>query len=57
MHIWLSAVEAVSDLTKFDWEKTFRMSAMEFFAFLQYSNYKVRKQEEAIRKIRLKHNG
>lgn len=54
LHIWLSAVEAVSDLTKYDWEKTFKMSAMEFFAFLQYYNYKTRKQEAAIRKLRMK---
>ena len=40
MTTWLSFVEAVSDLTKYDWEKTFAMSIMEFFAFLSYVNYK-----------------
>lgn len=41
----------MSDLTKYDWEKVFRMSAMEFFTFLQYHNYKVRKQDQEIKKI------
>ena len=50
--VWLSCVEAVSDLTKYDWEKVFRMSAMEFFVFLAYHNYKVKKQEQEIKKIR-----
>jgi len=44
----------VSDLTKYDWEKVFRMSAMEFFAFLQYSNYRVRREEARIKKLRRK---
>lgn len=49
--VWLDAVYAVSDLTKYDWQKVFEMSAMEFFVFLSYSNYRVRRQEAEIRKI------
>lgn len=46
-------MEAVSDLTKYDWEKVFKMSAMEFFVFLSYENYKRRKQAAEIKKIQL----
>jgi hypothetical protein len=44
-------VKAVSDLTRYDWEKTFKMSAMEFFVFLEFNNYLIRKQEAEIRKL------
>lgn len=51
MHIWLSAVQAVSDLTKYDWEKVFRMSVMEFFSFLAFYNYQQKKREQEIKKM------
>lgn len=41
----------MSDLTKYDWEKVFRMSALEFFVFLKYVNYKRAKEEREMRKL------
>ena len=49
--VWLSCVKAVSDLTKYDWEKVFRMSAMEFFVFLKFNNYLVLKEERKMKQI------
>ena len=44
-------MKAVSDLTKYDWEKVFRMSALEFFVFLKLHNYLVAKEEREMKKI------
>lgn len=44
----------MSDLTKYDWEKTFRMSAVEFFAFLTYVNYKRTLENRRIEEFRRK---
>ena len=41
----------MSDLTKYDWEKVFRMSALEFFVFLKFHNYLVAKEEREMKKI------
>lgn len=49
--MWLDAVRAVSEYTRYDWEKIFRMSAMEFFAFLAYVNFDKRREERRIRSI------
>lgn len=38
-------------MTHYDWEKTFRMSVMEFFTFLAYVNYTRRKEEMKIKKL------
>ena len=54
LHIWLGLVEAVSDLTKYDFQKTFAMSVMEFFAFISYINYKRTKERLEIEKFRKK---
>lgn len=54
MRTWLSLVEAISDLTKYDWEKTFKMCVVEFFSFLSYVNYKRKKQEQEIREFKIK---
>ena len=35
----------------------FQMPAMEFFAWVAYAKYKVKKQEEQIRQFKAKHNG
>jgi hypothetical protein len=45
-------VKAVSDYTKYDWEKVFRMSAMEFFAFIAYIDFDRRREEQKIRSMR-----
>ena len=49
--VWLDCIRAVSDMTHYDWEKTFRMSVMEFFTFLAYVNYTRRKEEMQIKKL------
>lgn len=48
---WLNAISAVSDLTKYNWRQVFEMSALEFFTFLSYYNYRVKKQEAEIKKL------
>lgn len=53
--VWLSAVEAVSDLTKYNWREVFQMSALEFFTFLRYVNYKRVKEQRELRKLMKKH--
>ena len=53
--VWLSAVEAVSDLTKYNWREVFQMSALEFFTFLRYVNYKRAKEQRELRKLMKKH--
>lgn len=53
--VWLSAVEAVSDLTKYNWKQVFDMSALEFFVFLRYVNYKRVKEQRELRKLMKKH--
>lgn len=55
MHLWLTCVQAVSDLTKYDWEKVFQMSAMEFFAFLSFVNYQRRKEQLEMQRINAKY--
>lgn len=58
MRTLLSLVEAVSDLTKYNWGEVFEMSIYEFFAFLSYYNYKAaiqkRELEEWKRKNKIK---
>lgn len=51
----MACVEAVSDLTKLTWPKVFQMSAVEFFAFLSYVNYKRRKEEQELQRINAKY--
>ena len=55
MHLWLTCVQAVSDLTKYDWEKVFKMSALEFFAFLSFVNYQRRKEQLEMQRINAKY--
>lgn len=45
----------MSDLTKYDWEKVFRMSALEFFVFLKYFNYREAKKQRELQKMMKKH--
>lgn len=53
IYVWISLVEAVSELTKYDFEKVFNMEAVEFFSFVSYCRFKAdkeRKRMEAINK-------
>lgn len=54
LDVWLSLVEAISDLTKYDWEKVFKMSALEFFAFLSYVKMKRLREKREIEEFRRK---
>lgn len=53
-YVWLDAVKAVSEYTRYDWEKIFRMSAMEFFAFIAYINFDRRREERRIKAMQKK---
>lgn len=55
MRIWLACAEAVAELTRFNFERVFRMPVMEFFAYLSYVNYKRRAQEQELKKINKKY--
>ena len=53
IYVWISLVEVVSELTKYDFEKVFNMEAVEFFSFVSYCRFKAdkeRKRMEAINK-------
>ena len=54
-HIWLACIEAVKDLTGFNFERVMNMPAIEFFTYLSYINYKKRKEEQQLIKLRAKH--
>jgi hypothetical protein len=46
-------VDAISELTRYDFEKVYRMEAVEFFSYVSYAKYKAdreRKRMEAINK-------
>ena len=53
IYVWINLVEAVSELTKYDFEMVFNMEAIEFFAYVAYCRFKAereRKRMEAINK-------
>ena len=46
----------MKDLTGYDFEKVYRMSAIEFFTYISYLNFDaVRKQREIKKSMRRKH--
>jgi hypothetical protein len=47
----MNLIEAVEEITKFDYERVLRMEAMEFFAICTYAFYKVEKQKAEINKF------
>ena len=52
LFIWLSLIEAVEEITRFDYEKTLNMQAIEFFALATYAFYKVEKEKAEIEKFK-----
>lgn len=48
IYVWISLVEAVSELTKYDFEKVFNMEAIEFFSFVTYCRFKAEKEKRRI---------
>ena len=50
----MALVEAVSDLTKYDFEKVFKMQAVEFFAFVAYCRWKQEREKRGMEAINKK---
>lgn len=48
-------MKAVADLTRFDFERVFNMPVMEFFAYVAYVNFDIRRQENKMRQINRKY--
>ena len=44
-------MKAVRDLTGFNFDECYRLPAMEFFCYLEYSNYRVRREQKQIDKL------
>ena len=55
MRVWLSLVEAVAQMTNYNFSEVYGLPVMEFFAYTAYLRYKQRKEEQKIREFRLKH--
>lgn len=53
-YVWISLVEAVSDLTKYDFEKVFQMQVIEFFAFLGYVRFKNERERKRLESLNKK---
>ena len=50
-------MEAVSELTHYNFGEVYQMGVNEFFTYVAYCHYKAKKEEQKIREFRLKHNG
>lgn len=48
-------MEAVAEMTRFNFEEVYNMSAMEFFAYCSYLKYKQKKEEDRIRQFKAQH--
>lgn len=48
-------MDAVSDTTKLNFNEVFRLPILEFLTYIDYVNYKRRKEEEQIRKMNAKY--
>ena len=44
-------MKAVHDLTGFNFEECYRLPVLEFFLYLQYSNYRVARKQREIDKM------
>ena len=53
--VWLSLIEAVSDITKYNWGEIYEMSINEFLAYVAYYQYKMKKKEQELKEFRRKH--
>ena len=47
----MDAIKAVSDLTRYDFEKVYNMAAVEFFAYIQYINFDRKREERRIKSL------
>lgn len=50
-YIWMNLIEAVEEITNFDYERVLRMEAIEFFAICTYAFYKAEKQKAELNKF------
>lgn len=54
LYLWLNLIEAVSELTRYDFGRVYEMPVMEFFMYVSYVNYKRKKEEQQIKEFRAK---
>ena len=47
----MNLIEAVIEITKFNYERVLKMEAVEFFAICSYAFYKVEKQKAELNKF------
>lgn len=47
-------MEAVSELTRFDFDKVYEMPAVDFIQYISYVNWKNKKQEQQLKEFRMK---
>lgn len=52
--VWISHIEAVSELTRLDFDKTQAMPAYNFLSYLVYVDFKRRKEKQELEQIRIK---
>ena len=55
LYIWIDCVKAVSELTRFDFERVYRMPVVEFFSYIAYYNFDGRRRERELQKINRKY--
>lgn len=48
-------MEAVAEMTKYNFGELYNMPALEFFAYIAYINYKRKKEEAQLKKINKKY--
>ena len=51
----MDCARAVSQLTGYDFEKTFAMPVVEFFAYIAYINFDRRREEARLKRINKKY--
>ena len=49
--VWMNLIEAVEEITNFDYERVLQMEAIEFFAICTYAFYKIEKQKAELNKF------
>ena len=55
LYIFLDCAKAVAELTRFNFERVFRMPVIEFFAYVAYVNFDTRRRERELQKINRKY--
>lgn len=54
MRLWLECIDAVSSVTRLNWSQIWELPAMEFLTYLQYYNYKMKKEARKAEEFRKK---